>query len=129
MLLRSRLPVISRFLQPVQVEQELYGNIHRRNVELVDIRLGLLIDRVNKPLLSQEKPMLGPGDLNAEISRQRLVDRDLESCRELVLEVLDMSETLVEDDGIIDVVEHVRDCAISLLSLIKTRINRILLQS
>ena len=73
--------------------------------------------------------MLGPGDLNAEIPRQRLVGGDLESNRELVLELLDMSETLVEDDGIIDVVEHVRDCAVSLLSLIKTRINSILLET
>ena len=72
--------------------------------------------------------MLGPGDLNAEIPRQRLVGGDLESYRELVLELLDMSETLVEDDGIIDVVEHVRDCAVSLLSLIKTRINSIQLE-
>ncbi len=73
--------------------------------------------------------MLGPGNFNAEIPRQRFVGGDLESNRELVLEILDMGETLVEDDGIIDVVEHVRDCAISLLSLIKTRINRILLES
>ena len=75
--------------------------------------------------------MLGPGNFNAEIPRQRFVGGDLESSRELVLELLDMGETLVEDDGIIDVlvVEHVRDCAISLLSLIKTMINRILLES
>ena len=73
--------------------------------------------------------MLGPGNFNAEIPRQRFVGGDLESSRELVLEILDMSKTLVEDDGIIDVVEHVRDCAIGLLSLIKTRINRILLES
>ena len=41
MLLRRRL--ISRFLQPVELDR----NIHRRNVVLVDIRLGLVIDRVD----------------------------------------------------------------------------------
>jgi hypothetical protein len=50
--------------------------------------------------------MLGPGNFNAEIPRQRFVGGDLESSRELVLELLDMGETLVEDDGIIDVVEE-----------------------
>ena len=113
------------FLQPIEFDR----NIHRRNVVLVDIRLGLLIDRVNKPLLSQEKSILGPRDFNPEISRQRLVGGDLESHRELVLESLDMGETLVEDDGIIDVVEDVGHCAVSLLPLIQTRIHSILLES
>ena len=73
--------------------------------------------------------MLGPGNFDAEIPRQRFVGGDLESGRELVLEILDMSKTLVEDDGIIDLVEHVRDCAVSFLSLIKTRINSALLEA
>ncbi len=51
-----------RFLQPIEFDR----NIHRLNVVLVDVRLGLLIDRVNKPLLSQEKSMLGPILLEAD---------------------------------------------------------------
>ena len=41
-----------------------------------------------------------------------------------------MGETLVEDDhdGITDVAEDAGDCAVVLLRLIKTGINRILLQ-
>ena len=67
--------------------------------------------------------------IDADISRQRLVGGDLESYRELVLELLDMGETLVEDDGIIDIVEDVGDRAVSLLPLVKTWIYSILLET
>ena len=73
--------------------------------------------------------MLSPSDFDPQISRQSFVDGDLESCRQLVLELLNMCEMLVEDDGIIDIVEDVGDRAVSLLPLVKTWIDSILLEA
>ena len=73
--------------------------------------------------------MLSPSDFDPQISRQSFVDGDLESCRQLVLELLNMCEMLVEDDGIIDIVEDVGDRAVSFLPLVKARIDCILLEA
>ena len=72
--------------------------------------------------------MLGPRYLDPQIPRQCLVGGDLEPCLQLVLELLHMCEMLVEDDGIIDVIEDVGDGAVSLLPLIKTWVDSILLE-
>ena len=53
--------LISSFLQPIELDR----NIHRRNVVLVNVRLGLVIDRVNESLLRQDKTVLGARDLDA----------------------------------------------------------------
>jgi len=79
--------------------------------------------------LRQEKAVLGSRNFDAQIPRQRFVGSDLESCRQLVLELLNMSEMLVEDDGIIDIVEDVGDRAVRLFPLVKARINSILLEA